>query len=308
MASPQISIIMATYNRAHFIAEMLMSIQNQSFKDFECIIIDDGGTDNTAEVIAPCLEDIRFTFQRRTDDYNKGLPGCRNCGIDLAKGDYFIFFDDDDLVHQDCLQIAYNELAGNTSLSFCHYQKQSFKNVDEVSVKSDLPMVKATKTTDAILYQVVTSTVGFASCTVLWKSECFNEVRFIETLQYAEEWECYSKILSENSKGVIINAVTYFNRKHPASNTGEFYQGDSKRVDSKIAASKLIITNLNEKQLFTGKFQKFFAWQAVQLNDYSVLRHINRQSSVTGFQKLKATALCTLSPLIKIYLRSKKNA
>ena len=81
---PIVTIIMATYNRAHFIVETLQSIQNQTFENWECIIIDDGGTDNTNEVIAPILEkDTRFQFVKRTDSYQKGLPGCRNYGLDL---------------------------------------------------------------------------------------------------------------------------------------------------------------------------------------------------------------------------------
>ena len=60
---PQVTIIMATYNRVHFIVETLHSIQQQKFQDWECFIIDDGGTDNTQEVIAPILEqDSRFQF------------------------------------------------------------------------------------------------------------------------------------------------------------------------------------------------------------------------------------------------------
>ena len=55
---PTITIIMATYNRAHFILETLHSIQNQTYENWECIIIDDGGTDNTQEVITPIKKEI----------------------------------------------------------------------------------------------------------------------------------------------------------------------------------------------------------------------------------------------------------
>lgn len=90
---PKVTIIMATYNRAHFIVESLHSIQNQTFENWECFIIDDGGTDNTIEVIKPVLEkDFRFQFLNRPESYKKGLPGCRNYGLDLAKGDYVVFF------------------------------------------------------------------------------------------------------------------------------------------------------------------------------------------------------------------------
>ena len=77
---------MATYNRAHFIVETLRSIQNQIFESWQCLIIDDGGTDNTLEIITSILnKDSRFKFLKRPDNYKKGLPGCRNYGIDLVK-------------------------------------------------------------------------------------------------------------------------------------------------------------------------------------------------------------------------------
>ena len=109
-----ISIIMATFNRAHFIVETLNSIQNQTFNNFECLIIDDGSTDNTVEVITPFLEnDKRFKYYKRTPNYNKGLPGSRNYGLDLAKGDFIIFFDDDDYIHSKNLEININVLQNN---------------------------------------------------------------------------------------------------------------------------------------------------------------------------------------------------
>ena len=125
---PIVTIIMATYNRAHFIIETLKSIQNQTFKDWECLIIDDGGTDNTQEVITNFLEeDKRFQYLKRESNYQKGLPGCRNYGLDLSKGDYIIFFDDDDVVHPLNLELCAKELVNN-EVSFCRYDRNVFRN------------------------------------------------------------------------------------------------------------------------------------------------------------------------------------
>ena len=125
---PEISIIMATYNRAHFIVETLQSIQKQIFENFECLIIDDGGTDNTLEVIQPIIgNDKRFLFLKRTEKYKKGLPGCRNYGLDIAKGNYIIFFDDDDIIHSQNLATTI-QILKNEDFDFCCYQKESFIN------------------------------------------------------------------------------------------------------------------------------------------------------------------------------------
>jgi len=246
---------MATYNRAHFIIETLVSIQNQIFSDWECLIIDDGGTDNTLEVLQPILEhDKRFSYHARLDSHKKGLPGCRNYGLDLAKGDHIIFFDDDDIVHPSALQLSLEVLI-KTKLDFCHFQKKSFEKIvpgfvfEKVEVERELSLKN--------LFEIISGRVGLASCTVLWKKECFAGERFVESLQYAEEWECYSRIISNDIKGVIISNILYFNRKHPNSNTSEFYNKSSLRVGSKIEAVKLIYLNLLSKDILDNKSYRF---------------------------------------------------
>ena len=103
----KVSIIMATCNRAHLIEETLDSILNQSFRNWECIIIDDGESDSTQEVLYPYLEkDSRIKYFKRDNSHQKGLPGCRNMGLELANGEYIIFFDDDDIVHPDNLKFS----------------------------------------------------------------------------------------------------------------------------------------------------------------------------------------------------------
>ena len=112
---------MATYNRAQYIVESIKSIQDQTLEDWECIIVDDGGTDNTEEVLESLLnKDKRFKYLKRTSKYQKGLPGSRNYGLDEAKGDYIIFFDDDDIAHPQNLEICVHELS-NKDISFCRY-------------------------------------------------------------------------------------------------------------------------------------------------------------------------------------------
>ena len=78
---------MATYNRAHLITNTLESIKNQTYPNFECLIIDDGGQDDTKIVVEELIsEDKRFSYLVRLAKYKKGLPGCRNYGLDICKG------------------------------------------------------------------------------------------------------------------------------------------------------------------------------------------------------------------------------
>lgn len=291
---------MATYNRAHFIVETLESIQEQSFKNWECLIIDDGGMDNTHEIITPILElDSRFQFLKRPELYIKGLPGSRNYGLDLSRGDYIIFFDDDDMVHPDNLKTGLKVLESNI-VDFCHYQKLAYEGKK--------PLVETTQTailqhlTKDDIEDVLTQKIGLASCTVLWKKECFEKIRFNENLLYAEEWECYSRLLSENFKGIIISNVLYYNRKHPVSNTGEFFRNNPVRRASYTEAILLVVQNLKEKQLITYSLKRYFVAISKDFEEYNLFNAVLDVLELTIFEKLKWRFFYYILPLrLKLY-------
>ena len=107
MHNPLISIIIPTFNRAHYIQETLDSILNQTYINWECIIIDDGSEDNTQEVLAKYLKkDVRFQFHIRPENRPKGANSCRNYGFELSKGDLIKWFDSDDIMLPNHIEIA----------------------------------------------------------------------------------------------------------------------------------------------------------------------------------------------------------
>lgn len=276
---------MATFNRGHFILETLSSIQKQTYSDWECIIIDDGGTDNTEEIIASVLEqDLRFEFLKRPDNYKKGLPGCRNYGLDSAKGNFIIFFDDDDIVHPDNLKICL-ELLDNKNFDFCHYQKKPYEGKSPLIEKCQVTVQKSLTKED--IEKIVTQKIGLASCTVMWKSHCFNQSRFNENLLYAEEWECYSRIISEGLKGIIIDSVLYYNRKHANSNTGEFYNNNPVHKKSKKEAIILIVQNLKEKKLLTESLIHHFVTLSLGFKESDLFNQIIKILDLGILNKMK---------------------
>lgn len=297
--TPKVTIIMATYNRAHFIVETLRSIQNQVFENWECLIIDDGGTDNTNEVIADVLEqDKRFQFFKRPDGYKKGLPGCRNYGLDLAKGTYIIFFDDDDIVHPDNLKIGIEVIETN-GIDFCHYQKMSFEKQKPIIKNTCIEIVALLTKED--IKKVVTQEISLASCTVFWKKKCFEAIRFNEFLLYAEEWECYSRIIIENFKGIIISNVLYYNRKHPNSNTSEFYRNNSVRKESKQKAILLMVENLEAKNLLNYSFMRYFVQLALSYKEFKLFSKILKASKLNSIIKIKLIIVYRVLPF-KIFI------
>lgn len=301
MIPPKVTIIMATYNRAHFIVETLQSIQAQTFVHWECLIIDDGGTDNTKEVVTPILEqDPRFQYVKRPDSYVKGLSGCRNFGLDLSKGEYIIFFDDDDIAHPQNLECCVEELAKD-NIWFCRYIREVF--FDAFDYNFDYSKTYSSFYIDQKdIEKMLNNELQFNSCAVMWKNTCFDNHRYAEHLMYAEDWELYSRIVSSGFNGISINKSLFYGRKHPNSNTGEFYRNDPIRRDSNIEAIVLVVRNLKEKHLLTYSLKRYFIATALDFEEYNLFETILSILDLSTFERLKWQIFYAVLPLrLRLY-------
>lgn len=99
---PKVSIIIPVYNTEKYLRELLESVRNQTFRDFEAIIVNDGSTDGSQSVIDYyCSLDERFSFLLQK---NSGVSAARNAGLDKARGEYVTFYDSDDVVPENALE------------------------------------------------------------------------------------------------------------------------------------------------------------------------------------------------------------
>ena len=121
MKDPLISVIMAVYNGEKYINEALCSIVNQSYQNIEVIVIDDGSTDKTADIIKSFSFPIIYHYQP-----NKGLANAQNTGIQMAKGDYFSFLDADDSWILDKTLLQLNTLNNNPDYDMVFGYTQQF--------------------------------------------------------------------------------------------------------------------------------------------------------------------------------------
>ncbi len=88
---PEVSVIIPTYNRAEYVTQAIDSVLAQTYTDYEIIVVDDGSTDKTREVLEPYMDKIAYIYQENT-----GVSAARNRGIKAAKGDWVAFLDSDD--------------------------------------------------------------------------------------------------------------------------------------------------------------------------------------------------------------------
>ena len=110
---PKVSIIIPTYNRAHYIGESVDSILAQTFKDYEIIVVDDGSTDNTREVLKKYGDKVQYVYQN-----NAGPPAAMNTGVRKARGEYYLILGDDDALMPDMVERQVEVLDKNPDVAF----------------------------------------------------------------------------------------------------------------------------------------------------------------------------------------------
>jgi GalNAc5-diNAcBac-PP-undecaprenol beta-1,3-glucosyltransferase len=247
---------MATYNRAHLINDTLESIKNQTYQNFACLIIDDGSQDDTKIVVNEFINgDKRFSYYARPNKYKKGLPGCRNYGLDICKGNYVIFFDDDDIMHPQNLEFGISAIQDSGKF-FCRFQRETFQS--HFSIKLETQIMQPQSNIDRRhFYSIMTNRLPFNSCQIFWAKKCFEQFRFNEELMYAEEWECYLKIILTGFEGVNIENTLMYARKHPQSNTGEYFDGSAMRLNSHAEAIESLLHFIRKTNSWSFRVKKF---------------------------------------------------
>lgn len=279
-----ISIIIPTYNRALLLRETLDSFINQSYENWETIIIDDGSTDDT-ETQVKSVNDNRVKYFKRQKPFKKGPAGCRNYGLEKAAGDYILFFDDDDIAHPNLLkEVALAFLSQN--LDFVRYERRVFYGGFHYNFDNTKKAKTFTISPDD-LDKMVINKLPFNTCAVVWKRESIGEERFNETLFYSDEWEFFQRLLSNGLQGVNLEKTLLYARKHPESSTGYFQKQNPRYYGSTRKAMILVIDNLNDKNLLNKTLEKFFIQKAFQLRDETILSSILKKSDLPVLTRLK---------------------
>lgn len=207
--NPTVSVILPTYNRADLVGRAIQDILKQTYQDFELIIVDDGSTDDTEEVIKK-IDDKRIRYTRH--EKNKGANAARNTGIIIAKGKYIAFQDSDDewLPLKLEKQIQAFEIASpNTGVVYTGFWRH------EGSLKSYIPSPRV-KQREGNIYNELLRGNFIGTPTAVVKRECFETVgKFDELLPRLQDWELFIRISKQYLFKYIDEplVVSYFTQK-----------------------------------------------------------------------------------------------
>jgi len=124
--SPLISVIVPSYNYGHLISETLSCLQSQTYENWECLVVDDGSTDNTEEVVSSLMDlDPRIRYLRQD---NQKQAAARNTGIQNSKGAYFQFLDADDLIEPRKLELHNSYLEEHAEIDIVYSGVRYFRS------------------------------------------------------------------------------------------------------------------------------------------------------------------------------------
>ena len=131
MKTPKISVIMPAYNSEQYIAEAIESILNQTFSDFEFIIINDGSTDKTADIVRS-YDDSRIRFI--DNSVNQGISTTANLGLELANGEYIARMDSDDISHSNRFEKQVTYMDAHPECGVLSASYHMFGDADRITV------------------------------------------------------------------------------------------------------------------------------------------------------------------------------
>jgi glycosyltransferase involved in cell wall biosynthesis len=210
---PLVSIIIPTYNRAYLISETMNSVLAQTYQNWECIIVDDGSTDNTEALIKEySKKDGRFQYFIRPPDLPKGVSNSRNFGLEKSKGELINFFDSDDIMLTGFLKkrievfMQYPE----TDVVFC-----AFKCFNENTLRDKI--YNGAFSGD-IIDDLLNSKVSFGPLCFLIKKAALEGLRFDPEIHSSEDTDFFFNLFV--SKDLVIRNVSeilYHVRRHEHS-------------------------------------------------------------------------------------------
>ncbi len=231
MKTPQISVIIPTHNREKFIGAAIQSVFNQTWKDFEIIVVDDGSVDNTKDLIHSYhSEKIAYI------NLKQGGPGwARNNGIGRAKGDVVAFLDSDDIWEPNKLELQMGVMAGDPQIKMV---LSNFKFIDPVdNILNESGVNEAYSYDGQFLKDYLDGRLPVYTSTVMVKRDVFDNVGlFDEQHMIAEDLDLWIKIAAHFKVGYLHKPLTHI-RKHSGNISG------ASRKKTYFAATIMIARN-----------------------------------------------------------------
>tara|TARA_B110000037_G_C17069798_1_gene485366 strand:+ start:671 stop:1633 length:963 start_codon:yes stop_codon:yes gene_type:complete len=231
-----VSVIIPNYNKSKYVKETILSVLNQDYKDWECIIIDDFSSDNSVSVISNLIKnEKRFHLMKNSSNY--GANFSRNIGLKKSKGDFVMFLDADDILSPNCLSLRLDKLLCENDLDFGVFPIGTFHNNigDDEFVWNNFSGVHL----DRFLYH----DLPWLICSVIWKKEFLDNFGgFSEDFHRMQDVEFHSRVLIKSNP---------IYKTFDSLNPDCFYRISNQRISDFFIFCR---NDINAKIMFVNKF------------------------------------------------------
>lgn len=218
---PKISIIIPVYQVEQYLDRCVESVQNQTFGDYECILVDDGSRDRSGAMCdAYAAADARFRVIHKE---NGGLSSARNAAFPLTRGEYLCFLDSDDALHPRFLELMVSALeSSGADLASAPLQEFRTEAVDFPELTRIDSAVMGQEEFIDHLFPNNFGRIGVTACGKLYRRHIFDAVRYPEGKIY-EDLHVYLRVLLSCRKIAVLDEPLYYYYTNPASITRSNY-------------------------------------------------------------------------------------
>lgn len=290
----KISVIVPVYNVEEYLPKCLDSIINQTLKDIEIIVVNDGSPDNSQKIIDKYKKKDKRIISIIKE--NGGLGSARNTGVSKSTGEYIYYLDSDDYIELDMLENMYNEAKDkNLDIVICGYNSvYGSKKVPSIISEK---LIKETKNNDkSKIFNTVSAWCKIYKRDFLLK----QEVKFVEEKVWYEDLAYSIKLMSSTNKIGIVNKpfYNYLIRENSIMNSSKL----PKNLDIILAFEDVI--SYMEK---TNKYDEFYSEVEFLAIDNILISGISRIIRSKGDRKTKREIITKFLTYMKKFPNYKKN-
>ena len=316
-----ISIVIPIYNAEKYLEECLNSIKNQTYKNIEVIMVNDGSKDDSETICKRFSEDdARFRYFTKV---NGGVSSARNLGLDNVKGDYITFIDADDWIEEKHLELLINSIKKtNSDIGVSSYKEFNNKDTYYIRVytkqeKNLLNFEKMNRDEFLTLFPKLMSTnVCFNNAvSKLFRKDLVKNLRFDTSIKYGEDLDFYFRLYMNVDSISYVNELTYVYRIHGDSTTSNFNQ---EHAEQELTIFKQMYEKIQEIGLPTihyfNKLKKLlelrmdFLENKVLLNEYlDFLKIIEGTVTYPNTLISVVIPIYNVSPYLRLCLESIEN-
>lgn len=262
---PKVSVVIPAYNAMKYLPKTLESVLQQTFTDFEVLIVNDGSSDQIVEWVDG-ITDLRVKL---ISQRNQGVSTARNIGIDHSQGEYVAFLDADDLWEPTKLEKQVHYLADRSEVGLVYTWTTLIDTLGEPTGRVFASLVEG-----LVWKQLIENDMISTGSSTMIRRSCFDEVGvFDPSLAFAEDWDMWLRIAARYSFGVVKEPLTFY-RQHPnnaTKNRQKMMQSLRIVIEKTFQSVPLDLLHLRNRAY--ANFLLGLAWLAIDIGDYKQAIH-----------------------------------